>query len=370
MIRFRRMTLNVNMLPIARGLAMGVAAIALAGCSSFGNDKVDYKTAKQGNALEVPPDLTQISNDTAFQSSGTVKASQFNARVGESNVPTAANSVGDVRIERAGTERWLVVKRDAGALWDPLEAFWQDSGFLLNVNRKDIGVMETDWAENRAKLPLDFIRESLGKLLDTLYSTGELDKFRTRIERNAAGETEIYVTHRGMIEVYTGGANQDTRWQPRPADAELENEFLRRIMLRLGASESEAAQAVEQTAAVPKAQLKSTADGASVTLAENPERAWRRVGLALDRTGFTVEDRDKTKGVYFVRYADDAGTEDPGFFSKLFGAKKKEIEALQYRIGLDRQPTLTTVSVTNSAGDAVTPELAKRILSVIAADLQ
>ena len=214
MIRFRRMTLNVNMLPIARGLAMGVAAIALAGCSSFGNDKVDYKTAKQGNALEVPPDLTQISNDTAFQSSGTVKASQFNARVGESNVPTAANSVGDVRIERAGTERWLVVKRDAGALWDPLEAFWQDSGFLLNVNRKDIGVMETDWAENLAKLPLDFIRESLGKLLDTLYSTGELDKFRTRIERNAAGETEIYVTHRGMIEVYTGGANQDTRWQP------------------------------------------------------------------------------------------------------------------------------------------------------------
>ena len=370
MIRFRRMTLNVNMLPIARGLAMGVAAIALAGCSSFGNDKVDYKTAKQGNALEVPPDLTQISNDTAFQSSGTVKASQFNARVGESNVPTAANSVGDVRIERAGTERWLVVKRDAGALWDPLEAFWQDSGFLLNVNRKDIGVMETDWAENRAKLPLDFIRESLGKLLDTLYSTGELDKFRTRIERNAAGETEIYVTHRGMIEVYTGGANQDTRWQPRPADAELENEFLRRIMLRLGASASEAAQAVEQTAVVPKAQLKSTANGASVTLAENPERAWRRVGLALDRTGFTVEDRDKTKGVYFVRYADDAGTEDPGFFSKLFGAKKKEIEALQYRIGLDRQPTLTTVSVTNSAGDAVTPELAKRILSVIAADLQ
>ena len=105
-------------------------------------------------------------------------------------------------------------------------------------------------------------------------------------------------------------------------------------------------------------------------MAENPERAWRRVGLALDRTGFTVEDRDKTKGVYFVRYADDAGTEDPGFFSKLFGAKKKEIEALQYRIGLDRQPTLTTVSVTNSAGDAVTPELAKRILSVIAADLQ
>ena len=33
------------------------------------------------------------------------------------------------------------------------------------------------------------------------------------------------------------------------------------------------------------------------------DRAWRRVG-ALDRVGFTVEDRDPLRRVYYVRYVD------------------------------------------------------------------
>ena len=41
-----------------------------------------------------------------------------------------------------------------------------------------------------------------------------------------------------------------------------------------------------------------------LTLDEPFDRAWRRVGLALDRVGFTVEDRDRAKGLYYVRYVD------------------------------------------------------------------
>ena len=356
---------------VSRAVLSALAFIALSGCTVLDGDKIDYKTSKRGNSLEVPPDLTQIANDGAFQSSGTVQASAFNARTGKVDAPAAANAVGDVRIERAGNQRWLVVKRAPEQLWDDLETFWQDSGFLLNVNRRDIGIMETDWAENRAKLPLDFIRESLGKLLDTLYSTGELDKFRTRIERNGNGETEIYISHRGMIEVYTGGANQETRWQPRPADPELENEFLRRVMLRLGASDSEAAQAVAKTVALPKATVQANGENVALQLTDSQERAWRRLGLALDRTGFTVEDRDRSKGVYFVRYVDEGDNrEEPGFLSRLFGNKKADAVALQYQIVLTNQGANNLVRVLDAAGKPVNGQLATRMLSLLAADLK
>jgi outer membrane protein assembly factor BamC len=366
-----QVTRPLTMRHINRAIICAIAATALTGCSVLDGDKIDYKTSKRGNSLEVPPDLTQIANDGAFQSSGTVQASTFNARTGKTDAPAAANAVGDVRIERAGNQRWLVVKRPPEKLWDSLEEFWQDSGFLLNVSRRDIGIMETDWAENRAKLPLDFIRESLGKLLDTLYSTGELDKFRTRMERNGAGETEIYISHRGMIEVYTGGANQETRWQPRPADPELENEFLRRVMLRLGATDAEAAQAVVKSAATPKASVSTQGERVSLQLTDTAERAWRRLGLALDRTGFTVEDRDKTKGVYFVRYVDEGDDKaEPGFFSKLFGQKKADAIALQYQVVLTTTGAQNEVRVLDAAGKPVDANLAKRMLSLLAADLK
>lgn len=356
---------------ISRAVVSTVVVLAMSGCSVLDSDKIDYTTSKRGNSLEVPPDLTQIANDGAFQSSGTVQASAFNARAGQVSAPAAASAVGDVRIERAGNQRWLVVKRAPEQLWDDLQTFWQDSGFLLSVNQREIGIMETDWAENRAKLPLDFVRETFGKLLDTLYSTGELDKFRTRIERNDSGETEIYISHRGMIEVFTGGANKETRWQPRPADLELENEFLRRVMLRLGAPATEAAKAVAKTVALPKATIQKNGENVFLQLTDSGERAWRRLGLALDRTGFTVEDRDKTKGLYFVRYVDESDTkEEPGFFSKLFGKKKPEAAALQYQIVLTNEGANNVVRVRDASGKPVNGQLAERMLSLLATDLQ
>ncbi|MES2954730.1 MAG: outer membrane protein assembly factor BamC, partial [Pseudomonadota bacterium] len=153
------------------------AALVLSGCSSIGEslkgDKVDYKSATKGASLDVPPDLTQLSRETRYVVPGTaVTASGYQVGQTTQSVPTAATTVGDVRIERAGTQRWLVVNRPADKLWGPVREFWQESGFLMTLDQENLGIMETDYAENRAKLPQDFIRATLGKLLDNLYSTG------------------------------------------------------------------------------------------------------------------------------------------------------------------------------------------------------
>ncbi|MFY8041363.1 MAG: outer membrane protein assembly factor BamC, partial [Rhodoferax sp.] len=278
--------------------------LALGACSALETDKVDYRSAAKAPSLDIPPDLTQLSKDTRYSVvDGAISASGYQAnREANSKVQVSTLSVGDVRIERDGNQRWLVVNRPADKLWEPVKDFWQENGFLLAMDQSNLGIMETDWAENRAKLPLDAIRTALGKLLDSLYSTGERDKFRTRLERNASGSTEIFISHRGMIEVYTTSGKDQTMWQPRPADPELETEFLRRLMVKLGVSQEQSKALVASSAPKAIAIVTNVNGQPAVKLEEGFDRAWRRVGLSLDRTGFTVEDRDRKQGIYYVRY--------------------------------------------------------------------
>ncbi len=370
----------------AQGLAVAAVLVAtlLAGCSTISDvmqgEKVDYKTAggTKAPSLDVPPDLTQLTRDTRYVVPGTaVSANSYQAGQAQTSLatPTAALAVGDVRIERSGTQRWLVVSRPADKLWNPVRDFWLESGFLLSQDQENLGIMETEYAENRAKLPQDFIRNTIGKIFDSLYSTGERDKFRTRLERRTDGGTEIYVSHRGLVEVVTGGtkggAGDSTVWQPRPSDPELETEFLRRMMVKLGVSQEQSKTLVAAGAQRQTSRIANVNNQPVVQMDENFDRAWRRVGLALDRTGFTVEDRDRSQGTYFVRYVEpNANKTEPGFFSKLFSGTGSTPTPLKYRILVKGQGENTVVSVLNDKGAPETSANAQRIVQVIADDLR
>jgi outer membrane protein assembly factor BamC len=347
-------------------------SLALAACSVLETDKVDYKSSGKAPSLDIPPDLTQLSRDSRYVvPGGPVTASGYQVGQVTQSVPTATTSLGDVRIERAGDQRWLVVSRPADQLWDPVKDFWQDNGFLLAMDQANLGIMETDWAENRAKIPQDGVRAALGKLLDSMYSTGERDKFRTRLERNANGGTDIFISHRGMIEVYSTAQKDQTMWQPRPVDPELETEFLRRLMVKLGVSQEQAKSLVAAGALKATSRV-STVNGQPVVLVDDGfDRAWRRVGLSLDRTGFTVEDRDRSQGVYFVRYVEpNADRAEPGFFGKLFGGTAKDNMPVKYRVAVRSQGESTVVSVLTTAGVPDTSPSAQRMVKVIADDLK
>jgi outer membrane protein assembly factor BamC len=360
----------------------------LAGCS--GNilpesKKIEYKSAGKLPPLEIPPDLTQQSRDERYTvpdvsaSKGTATYSAYSSeRSGQARATTAQDVLPQVdlmRIERSGTQRWLVVHGSTEKLWPAVKEFWQELGFLVNVEIPEAGIMETDWAENRAKLPQDFIRNTLGKVLDSLYSTAERDKFRTRLEKGAEpNKIEIYISHRGMYEIYTNEGKTETRWQPRPADPELEAEMLGRLMVRLGADESRAKTMVAAEQRQERAKLSRATDGAGALLLEEPfDRAWRRVGLALDRVGFTVEDRDRSQGLYFVRYVDpDADnkkkSDDSGMLSKLMfwkGSSGEKPNQAQYRIHLKTTGESTTVQVLTREGGIDKSDTPKRILALL-----
>ena len=267
-------------------------------------------------------------------------------------------------------QRWLVVGRPAEALWRPVNDFWKENGFVFTLEQPNLGIMETDWAENRAKIPQDFIRNALGKVLDSLYSTGERDKFRTRLERNPSGGTDIFISHRGMVENYADSQKSGTAWQPRAVDPELETEFLRRLMVKLGATQEQAT-AVIPIEPVKKSSRAATVNGQPVLEVDADfDRAWRRVGLSLDRTNFTIEDRDRSKGLYFVRYVEPSADKgEPNFFSKLFG-RKADLTPLKLRIAIVSQGAASMVSVQNSIGAPDNSPNAQRILKALADDLQ
>lgn len=348
--------------------------LAMSACTVLQTDKVDYKSAAvKAPTLEVPPDLTQLAKNTRYNTPGAaVTASSF--QIGQTTAqvaPTATASLGDVRIERAGNTRWLVVSRPADKLWEPVKEFWQDNGFLLAMDQQSLGIMETDWAENRAKIPQDFVRATLGKVFDSLYSTGERDKFRTRLERGADGSTEIFISHRGMIEVYDSKEEDRTVWQPRAADPELEAEFLRRLMVKLGVSQEQSKALVAAGVTKVTTQVATQGGQPVIQLADGFDRAWRRVGLSLDRTNFTVEDRDRSKGIYFVRYvAPNADKAEPGFLSKLFSRSKPDAKPQKYRVSVVAVDNAATVSVQNADGTAANPADAQRIIKVLAEDLK
>jgi outer membrane protein assembly factor BamC len=349
------------------------------------DSKVDYKSAGQLPPLEVPPDLTAPERDNRFvvpeaRQSATLSGYQQERReqarpgTGTTVLPPLEN----VRIERAGGERWLVVPEPPEKVWPLVRNFWLERGFILKQESPELGVMETDWAENRPFVPQGGIRGLLSRATGAIYSSSERDKFRTRLERTADGKgTEIYISHRGMQEVFVpsaqtaGSEAQPTLWQPRDPDPGLEVEFLRRLMVRFGVPEERAKLAAAPNAQPQRAEIVKASDGAQLLQVNEPfDRAWRRVGLALDRVGFTVEDRDRQKGLYFVRYADPEADMrkkdvDRGFFSRLFGSSDPKVKAEQYRVQVTQEKEASTVHVLNKDGGAESSSTAQRILALL-----
>ena len=358
-----------------------MVSVALSGCGIVESKKIDYKSAGKVPTLEVPPDLVAPTTDSRYavpdaQGGGEATLSTYSQerKAAPSSAQTLLPTEEKVRIERAGSERWLVVQATPQQVWPVIKDFWQENGFIINKESPETGIMETDWAENRAKIPQDIVRRTLGKVLDGLYSTAERDKFRTRIETGKEG-TEIYISHRGMKEVYATEGQDKTVWEPRAPDPGLEAEMLRRLMLRFGVEKSRADALLAKQQVAEQAHVVQEAGAPVLEMEDGFDRAWRRVGLALDRVGFAVEDRDRSKGIYYVRYIDpeidNASKRDDGIFAKLaFWRSKKDQSSPQLQVVVTESGEKSRVSVTGAAGKPADPNTQKRIINLLHQELK
>jgi outer membrane protein assembly factor BamC len=361
---------------------IGTAVLMLTACGVMdkvapGRDKVDYKKSKAIDNLEVPPELSSSTINEAPESLGSAGTSysEFGATQPSRDATGVLPAHAGVGVERDGDQQWLVVQGSPEQVWPRVREFWLQEGFLIRMEDPRVGILETEWAENRADIPDGLIRKTIGKALDAVYSAATRDKYRVRLERGLEpGMTEIYLTHRGVEEVITGGAVDSTPvWKPRESDPELEAEMLKRMMVFLGVEEQRAQTLLARSEKKQvRAELVSDSSGSMLVIKEDYSRAWRRTGVALDRIGFTVEDRDRSTGTYYVRYNDPLGEqEEKGILSKLaFWSSDDEESAAEYRIELQASGPTTNVIVNNSQGVRDTTTTAKRILTLLEEQLR
>ncbi len=347
--------------------------------------KVEYKKSKQAeNNLEVPPDLSSSSiSDTLVipgeAGLGSATYSDFTSR--DMSTSGYARSSGvipkleDVAVRRDGDKRWLVIRATPDDVWARTIDFWQESGILMTEQDPSVGVMVTDWIENRADIKSDFITDTVRKVFDSAYSAATRDQYRVRIERGAEeGMVELFLTHRGMQEelVKTGASNTDRPvWVPRPTDHGLEAEMLRRLMVHMGVADQKASKSLAKkgVSAKSRSQINRTADQVSLTVKDELPRAWRLTGVALDRVGFAVEDRNRSDGVYFVRYNDPMkDAEEPGLLSKLAFWKDEDRNVdkeNRYQVKLTPNGNVTDIVILNDAGARDNSATAVRILTLL-----
>ncbi|MEK8016742.1 MAG: outer membrane protein assembly factor BamC [Candidatus Parabeggiatoa sp.] len=356
--------------------ALGSLLISvIGGCSNLPNHSADYKNSTIAPSLELPPDLIgsskideqlivpEISKTATYSDYSNDKTRPLPVQPGIDVLPKSKQ----VQIKRDGRTRWLEMQGKPDSLWTKVKQFWLKNGFQLKIDNPQIGIMETDWAENRADIPQDGIRKWLGKVFDTVYSASTRDKFRVRLERGSvAGTTELYLTHQGAEEVAKG---KDWEWQGRPSDPELEAEMINRLIVFFGVEKTQADTLLAENKIEPvsRAQLIDTQAGhKSLIVREDFEHTWRRTGLALDRVGFTVEDRDRTRGIYFIRYIDPDA--DKGFLGGLFGDNSTAPE--EYIISLiDHSPT-THIVLKDNSNKIVQNKTAEKILMLLQEQLQ
>ena len=323
--------------------ALAIALIGLSACSGSKKEqpKLDYQSENRKIVnLEVPPDLNNPNQGNLYQlpaGVGAVRASDFNRNNAAKQTAagqTVLSNVKGVKMERDGSQRWLTVSgKQPAELWPLLKAFWQESGFTIASEEPSIGQMETDWAENRAKLAGGGLRSILEKIgLGGIYSTSERDKFIIRVEKGRNGATDIFFAHKGMSETYADRKKETTMWQPRANDPNLEAAFLARFMQYLGADEQQIQNQLQQTADSGSAAGLAKLENGSLLLSGDYQRNWRRTALALDRIGLTVIGQNTEKHAFLVQPAQNestsVSTKKPGLIGRLFGKKAPEAQQL------------------------------------------
>jgi outer membrane protein assembly factor BamC len=406
-----------------------LSILVLAGCDSipFIDTTSDYKSAGRGKPLEVPPDLTSASASDTYNVPGGTTYSQYSEGQGQQEEQTEKilPTSDSVKMERAGSQRWLVVQAPPEKVWPVVREFWNELGFAVRTENPQTGVMETEWVD-----PSDLTKDKEGNYLDKfqgwldkLNALSSRQKFRTRIDRGTEEETtEVYLSHRSVSdvpddgkqrvrtiygEVETGYRNEDFEKKKGSKEAraiaeDIDAELLRRLMVRMGVEEQKSHTIMAAASTEKRATFEQDKSGNTKLTVNDPfDRAWRRVGLALDRIGFVVEDRDRSRGVFFVRYS-DISIDDPQSEAKKKGlldtlkfwgddeeekskapAPKKEEKGLtdklkfwgedkdkaerekQYRIQIGRGEETSAVTVTDQNGQVDVSPTANRILAML-----
>jgi outer membrane protein assembly factor BamC len=360
----------------ANQLLLVALAVALAGgCSTKASGKrIDYESTRTLPTLEIPPDLSSLPPDTQTSTTAGSTSAATYSKFEEEQQRQAAGTQNrkvlpeyeQIKLVRAGAQRWLVIDSSPENLWPQVLDFLDKMGLSIVKQQPDLGVIETNWAENRANVTSG-VERFFAKITGQGKGTGLRDKYRVRLERGQQpNTTEIYLTHRGMVQVVDESAGVDLtgrelggplKWQPRPPDPELEAEMLRRLMVHLGVNMRQADAVLKEKTRAHARLDRGLGRRPTLTVIDDLDLAWRRVGVTLDSLGFYVENQDRDDRVYFVR--------DVNEDKKKKKKRRRDEEQDRYRVALKDTAEGVAVEISDIDGSPVRAKESEKILSLL-----
>lgn len=358
----------MNKASLRRFSVLGLSVVCLAAVAACSNTKKEDEAYKHSEALpplEVPPDLITPARDADTAIPELPAAAQAAPAAAPATTPPAVAAATNsgvasgpaasaIHIEKQGAQRWLVVPAPADQVWRRVRDFLIEKGFTLAKEGEKDGTLETDWrgGDQQAAGQND---------LDAALKSGLQDKFKLRVEAGRiAGTSEVTVSHLGLQRVVADGKPE---WQPRVSDPMLEADLLDQLR-GFFQSEGTAPPPVDNLPAVKAKVSTDTTTGIStLNLNEDFDHAWRRIGLALGRGGFVVEDRNRSEGIYLIRlgtaFKEDAKA---GFVARLFGSNAGDPNE-RYRIYVKDKGDESAVIVEHPGGAPVHTGIGERILN-------
>ncbi len=304
----------------------------------------NYGEAGSIGGLEAPPELVTPEWDESLTIPQTA-----NDRVsavetyGKALDASVAPEFVDVSMRREGDLRWLEAEVDPVNVWPLLRSFWANQGVILDKDIPSTGIMETDWIEQ-----IDSTRSGVTGGREV---TATRSKYKMRVEREPNAVTNIFVSQRkSELQAITddGGV-----WVSAQSDPEEEAEIIVNLMEHLGKSREEALFEVANTEGSRLYIDLQDIDGIPVLfVGDQYSRVWRRTGIAIDRSGMSIFEQNRSKGIYLI---DARNLELPEGLS---------LERSRYQVHLLPQnaQTLITVHFPESSDSSVVSEQDARLI--------
>jgi outer membrane protein assembly factor BamC len=367
----------MNIRHLSSAILISGSVLVLSACQALDfdvGDRIDYKNNKSVNALEVPPDLSAPDYDPTYSTvpGGSVSAAALARGEARSDSRAVLPANAGIQIMHDGNVRWLQVNAPAEAVWPKLQEFWRVMGMDIKRDEPRVGIMETDWAENKAEIPLDFIRKALGKAFEGMYDAGSRDRFKIRLERPSTGATNVYLSHERAEEHVSGTG---TKWEYKPSKPELEGEMLNRLMIFMqGGDASKNAAPIPEAAlsSVPVAMTQLEGGYPALMVGGGANDVWVRTGIMLGRIGLSIEDQQRAKGVYIATYQGDTGrNEKQGLFTRMFKSDRDVMKiGGHYQVMIADAGNRSVITVGDADGTPLKAGAAQGILERLKAEFE
>lgn len=329
-----------------------VAAGVLTACAS---GTPDYKGVYEVDAvtqqpLEVPPDLDNPQQGRQMELPPELATTYSSYRQTQKDGPLVkvAPEFKSMRFVREGGLYWVEIQDTPENIWSDLREFFVRVGFEIKAEYPQVGLMETNWVENRIGIPTNWF----AKLIRKLYSTGLLDKYRIRVERvSDTNVTRVFISHQGLKEVAAGegqvtpDSSVETYWASRSSESELEVEMLMRFMAYRGIGEEAARTAVAAAPAVERSKLEVQQNQDVLVVNDNFARTWRYLEIAMDRLGYVIEDRNRSAGIYYIRLPENFRVQADKGFLGIFSSNEVKPKTDAYMLLVESRAEKTVVSV-------------------------